>query len=240
MPPSIRLEALFTGPARPLARPGHPDAVNVVVSGIVKAAQAGPVRLSFTGLAGDEQGDRVYHGGPDKALHHYAAEHYAMWAARWPDSPVPLVPGAFGENLATVGMTEREVHIGDVYRLGTALLQVSQGRQPCWKLNRRFGRDDAASAMQGSGRTGWYYRVLEEGAIAGGDRFELVERPCPGWPLERLIRALFPADPAMPALRDEWARAASLAPLSPNWKTAFTKRLDSGRIEDWSRRLREP
>lgn len=240
MPSSIPLAALFTGPARPLARAGRPD----VASGIAKSARPAPVQLSFGGLEGDEQGDRVYHGGPEKAVHHYAAEHYAMWAARWPDSPVPLVPGAFGENVATFGMTEREVHIGDVYRLGTALLQVSQGRQPCWKLNRRFGRDDAAAALQGSGRTGWYYRVLEEGAIASGERFELVERPCPGWPLGRLVRALFPplvpTGAAMAGLRAEWALAAMLEPLSQNWRTAFAKRLDTGRIEDWSRRLREP
>lgn len=240
MPPSIALAALFTGPARPLARAGHPD----VPSGIAKAARSAPVRLSFSGLEGDEQGDPVYHGGPEKAVHHYAAEHYGMWAARWPDSPVPLVPGAFGENVSTFGMTERNVHIGDVYRLGSALLQVSQGRQPCWKLNRRFGREDAAATMQGSGRTGWYYRVLEEGAVARGDRFELAERPCPGWPLERLVRALFPhlvpGDAVMAGLRDEWALAAALAPLSQNWRAAFAKRLATGRIEDWSRRLQEP
>ncbi|MBB3224980.1 MOSC domain-containing protein [Pseudoduganella umbonata] len=239
MPSSIPLAALFTGPARPLSRTGHPN----VASGIVKSARPGPVRLSLTGLEGDEQGDRAYHGGLEKAVHHYAGEHYAMWAARWPDSPVPLVPGAFGENVATFGMTEANVHIGDVFRLGSALLQVSQGRQPCWKLNRRFGRDDAAAAMQGSGRTGWYYRVLEEGVIARGNRFELAERPCPAWPLERLVRALFPrlvpTGLAIEDLRGEWALAAALAPLSPNWRAAFAKRLDTGRIEDWSRRLRE-
>jgi MOSC domain-containing protein YiiM len=153
---------------------------------------------------------------------------------------VPLVPGAFGENVTTHGMTERDVCIGDVYRAGTALLQVSQGRQPCWKLNRRFERPDAALSMQRSGATGWYYRVLQEGAIAPGDALVLVERPCPDWPLDRLIRALFPADAAAPGLADEWGRAASLAPLAPNWRTAFARRVGTGRIEDWSRRLAEP
>lgn len=249
MPPSIPLAALLTGPVRPLPRPGHP----AVDSGIVKAPRSAAIRLSFTGLEGDEQGDRLYHGGPEKAVHHYAAEHYAMWAARWPDSPVPLVAGAFGENVSTTGMTEQDVCIGDVFRLGTVLLQVSQGRQPCWKLNRRFNRPDAARSMQDSGHTGWYYRVLEEGMLACGDLFELVDRPCPGWPLARLVHALFPgpisADAAGAAetaetvtmrLREEWALAAALGPLSPNWKTAFARRLDTGHIEDWKRRLREP
>lgn len=232
----VLLAALFAGPARPLARPGHAP----VASGIAKDRQAGPLRLFVDGLAGDEQGDRVYHGGPEKAVHHYAAEHYPLWRARWPDSLVAPAPGAFGENFSTTGMTEREVHLGDVYSVGGALLQVSQGRQPCWRLNRRIGRADAAPAMQASGATGWYYRVLEEGLVAPGDALELVERPCPAWPLERLIRALFPRDPAAPDLAAEWRLAAALAPLAPNWRSAFARRLASGRIEDWSRRLAEP
>jgi MOSC domain-containing protein YiiM len=135
-------------------------------------------------------------------------------------------------------MKERDVCVGDVYRAGGALLQVSQGRQPCWKLNRRFARPDAALAMQRSGATGWYYRVLEEGVVAAGDDLVLLDRPCPDWPLDRLIRALFPADATL--LLDEWRSAADLAPLAPNWRTAFARRVETGRIEDWSRRLAEP
>jgi MOSC domain-containing protein YiiM len=230
---NVVIDALFTGSVQPLGDPPVP-------SGIAKTARAGPVRLSAHGFDGDAQGDAVYHGGPEKAVHHYAAEHYAAWRARWPGSPVPLVPGAFGENVATSGMTEADVCIGDVVRAGSALLQVSQGRQPCWKLNRRFGRADAALAMQRSGATGWYYRVLEEGVVAAGDALVLLDRPCPDWPLDRLIRALFPADGAAPDLAGEWRRAAALAPLAPNWRAAFARRVETGRIEDWSRRLAEP
>lgn len=232
----VPIATLFTGPARPLARAGHAP----VPSGIAKAPQAQPVFLSACGFEGDEQGDRVYHGGPEKAVHHYAAEHYGLWRARWPDSLVAPAPGAFGENVSTLGMGEDNVHIGDIYRVGAALLQVSQGRQPCWRLNRRIGRADAALQMQQSGATGWYYRVLEPGLVARGDRFELLERPCPDWPLARLIQALFPADAAAPGLADEWRLAAALGPLSANWQGAFARRLASGAIEDWSRRLAEP
>lgn len=226
---------LSTGPARPLAGAGRAP----VASGIDKAPRTGRVWLSIDGLEGDEQGDRSYHGGPEKALHHYAAEHYARWRTQWPDSAIPPAPGAFGENVSTSGMTERTVCIGDVYRAGTALLQVSQGRQPCWKLNRRIGRPDAALDMQVSGATGWYYRVLQPGALAAGDRMELIERPCPGWPLARLVRALYPPDLAHAGLAQEWARAAGLAPLSANWRETFARRLATGRIEDWTRRLHE-
>lgn len=232
---TVSIAALFVGPARPLLRVGH----DPVMSGIAKARRNGGVFLSATGLEGDEQGDPVYHGGPEKALHQYAAEHYALWGERWPDSLVALAPGAFGENVSTVGMTEASVRIGDVYRLGGAIVQVSQGRQPCWKLNRRVGRADAALGMQRSGATGWYYRVLEAGIVASGDCFELLEMPCPEWPLARLIEALFPAGPVTPALAGEWALASRLAPLSANWKETFARRAATCMIEDWSRRLVE-
>ncbi|NML59793.1 MOSC domain-containing protein [Massilia sp. RP-1-19] len=85
-----------------------------VLSGIINTSREGPVMLSRSGLEGDEQGDKVFHGGPEKAVHHYASEHYALWRAQFPGSPVALLPGAFGENISTVGMTERTVCIGDV------------------------------------------------------------------------------------------------------------------------------
>lgn len=217
------IETLFVGKARPLLRDGHAE----VSSGIVKAPQLGKVWLSFNGLQGDEQGDRVYHGGPEKALHHYAADNYALWPA--------LPPGTFGENISTLGMTERNVHIGDIYQAGSALVQVSQGRQPCWRLNRRLRREDAALFMQNSGATGWYYRVLCEGWIARGDAFELVERPQPDWPMRRLISALFSTQ----LMLDEWQQASRIAQLSSNWRTTFARRAQSGQIEDWTRRLYE-
>jgi MOSC domain-containing protein YiiM len=239
-PPATRtahlIDALFVGRAAPLPRDGHAP----VPSGIVKRPRTGPLRLSFNGLEGDEQGDPVFHGGPEKAVHHYPGEHYALWRARYPDSPVPLTPGAFGENLSSTGMTERDVHIGDVYQAGTALLQVSQGRQPCWKLNRRLSQPQAAPAMQRSGATGWYYRVLKEGLIARHDLIALVDRPCPDWPMQRLIAALFPQGGVTPALLEEWRLASLIEPLSPNWRTTFSRRVQARQIEDWTRRLHEP
>jgi MOSC domain-containing protein YiiM len=228
---SVLIQSLFVGPARPLARKGRAD----VASGIVKTPQSGKVWLRFGGLEGDEQGDRMFHGGPEKAVHHYAAEHYAQWRLRYPDSPVAMVSGAFGENISTVGMTERTVHIGDVYRVGSALLQVSQGRQPCWKLNRLLQRGDAARNMQDSGATGWYYRVLHEGWIGSGDALELVERPQPEWPMARLISALFSST----VLLDEWRQASQIEQLTSNWRATFDRRVQSGLVEDWTRRLCE-
>lgn len=229
------IDWLFTGRVQPLAREGHAP----VPSGIVKHPRTGLVRLSFNGLEDDEQGDQVFHGGPEKAVHHYPGEHYAFWRSCYPQCAVPLAPGAFGENLSTTGMTERSVCIGDIYQSGTVLLQVSQGRQPCWKLNRRLGQPDAALSMQMSGATGWYYRVLRDGWLGRHDPLELVERPCPDWPLQRLIAALFPQGAVTPALLEEWRQASLITPLSANWRATFCRRVESQQIEDWTRRLHE-
>lgn len=230
------IAALLTGRARPINAAGAAE----VLSGIGKQARQGALWLALDGLESDEQGDRVYHGGPEKALHHYAAEHYPYWRARYPDSPVPYAAGAFGENVSTLGMSEREVHVGDVFRVGQTLVQVSQGRQPCFRVNLRFGRPDAALALQASGYTGWYYRVLREGWLAAGDVFELVDRPCPDWPLARAIAAMFPHDVHAPGLREEWLAASTLAPLAARWRTTLERRLASGQIEDWNPRLNGP
>src|SRR5690606_10618537 len=106
--------------------------------GIDKRAVPGPVMALADGLAGDEQGDRRHHGGPDKAIHAYAAINYASWAADLPEQAELFRPGGFGENLVVEGATEADICLGDRCRLGGALLEVSQGRQPCWKLNLRF------------------------------------------------------------------------------------------------------
>jgi MOSC domain-containing protein YiiM len=229
------IAALMTGAARVISAPGAPE----VVSGIGKRARDGALWLSLDGLEGDEQGDRVHHGGPEKALHHYAAEHYPQWEDWHRASPVRFAAGAFGENVSTTGMDERNVYVGDVFRVGQALLQVSQGRQPCFRLNLHLQRPDAALTMQASGHTGWYYRVLREGWLAAGDVFELVDRPCPAWPLARVIAAMFP-DSATDKLGAEWLGAARLAPLAERWRTTFERRLASGQIEDWGMRLNGP
>lgn len=142
-------------------------------------------------------------------------------------------PGAFGENLSTRGWTEANVCIGDVVRFGSVLLQVSQGRQPCFKLNRRFGRDDVAIRVQRTGRTGWYHRVVEPGVVDTGADLALVDRPRPYWPLARLIDLLYVDTGNRDALID----ATAIPELADGWRALFQRRLDSGATEDWRRRL---
>jgi MOSC domain-containing protein YiiM len=205
-------------------------------SAIVKQAVSGRVELSKLGLEGDKQADAQHHGGIDKALHHYPFEHYAAWTAELPKEAGLFQAGGFGENLSTLGMDENSVCLGDIFHIGSARIQVSQGRKPCWKLNHRFGIPDMARRVQDSGRTGWYYRVLDEGGIAPDDELTLIERPHPNWPLARLISVIYHDKPDRKAL----AELAMLEFLAPSWREMAEKRLSSGKVEDWLRRLVTP
>ncbi len=223
------LTAVLIGKAMPFGRPG-------TLSGIAKRPVNGRVTLTPDGVGGDEQGDRVHHGGPDKAVHHYAWEHYAAWRADLAPAPAVLgAAGAFGENLSSVGLMEDAVCVGDFVRIGTATLQVSQARQPCWKLNHRFDQPDMARRVQSTGRTGWYYRVIEAGGAGAGDAITLLDRPWPDWPLTRLLRAFYGDMLDHEAL----AGIAALAPLAESWRLLARRRLETGQVEDWSRRLGE-
>ncbi|CAO3358263.1 MOSC domain-containing protein [Azospirillum palustre] len=229
MTKSTMLNAVLTGKAVPF---GRPDTLSAIGKHPVDAA----IAIGPAGLEGDEQADRRNHGGPDKAIHHYPFDHYAAWRGDLP-APCPLLEsvGAFGENLSTLGLTEETVCVGDIFRIGTATVQVSQGRQPCWKLNHRFGVKDMARRVQSTGRTGWYYRVLEPGIVATGDGIALVERLLPDWPLARILRAFYHDTGDLPTL----AGIAELEPLATGWRTLARRRVESGRVEDWSNRLGE-
>ncbi|WP_454751991.1 MOSC domain-containing protein [Cupriavidus necator] len=225
------IDAVLVGQVRPLG----PKAVP---SGIDKHATAAPVRVGTLGLAGDEQGDPRHHGGPEKAIHHYAFDHYPAWREQLGAQGATGIgvldaAGAFGENLSTQGLTEAEVCIGDRFRLGTALVEVSQARQPCFKLNHRFGYPGMSRAVQQSLRTGWYYRVLEEGEVAAGDTLALVARPHPQWPLLRLLQVLYVDRLDYTAL----AQMADLTVLAESWRKLARQRLERREVEDMEKRL---
>jgi MOSC domain-containing protein YiiM len=192
-------------------------------SAIAKRPVAGSVAIDAMGLVGDEQADRTVHGGIDKAIHHYPADHYDWWRSHLGDHSLLDAPGAFGENISTTGLDEGNVCLGDRFRLGTALVEVSQARQPCWKLDHRFAAKGVMVTVVKTRRTGWYYRVLETGEVRAGDSLALVERPYPDWPLASLFGLLIggeakdrPADLRalrdVPALAETWkVRRAKLA-----------------------------
>ncbi|WP_332819578.1 MOSC domain-containing protein [Sphingopyxis sp.] len=206
--------AVLLGKVRPFRGDDEPSAIG-------KLPVAHPVAVGPMGLAGDEQADRTVHGGIDKAIHHYPADHYPWWREYLGDVPLLDAPGAFGENISTAGLDEQNVFLGDRFRLGTALVEVTQARQPCWKLDHRFETKGVMAQVVKTRRTGWYYRVLEPGQVQAGDALELVERPWPDWPLASLFALLIggeakdrPAD--LRALRD-------VPVLAETWKIRRAK-----------------
>ena len=223
--PTIRLDTLLTGRVQPFTRPGTQSAID-------KQPQQGQLKVCTLGLHGDEQGDLRVHGGVEKAIHHYPLEHYARWADELGAHPLLTQPGAFGENFSTTGWSEHDVCLGDRIRVGTALLEVSQGRMPCWKLSDRFAVANLALRVQQSGRTGWYYRVLEQGVVSAGDSLQRVERPFADWSLARLSAVLFDKQ-----VETELLRECLALPLVPSWRRTLERRLEKGMAEDWGPRL---
>ncbi|MGL4514823.1 MAG: MOSC domain-containing protein [Lacipirellulaceae bacterium] len=188
-------------------------------SGIAKRPVDGPVWLGVNGLEGDGQGNLRVHGGPDKAVCAYAADHYPWWRDELglPD----FGPGAFGENFAIAGLDERGVAIGDRWRVGDALVEPSQPRQPCSTLSRYWGRADLPKRVVQSRRTGWYFRVIEEGVVTPGDRLELVERPHPEWTIDRAnVVTLHEKGPS-----EDAQRLHDLPQVSQAWREQLRRRL---------------
>ena len=214
----------------------HPLGPNRVSSGIDKTPVSGPALAMVHGIEGDAQGDRRHHGGPGKAVHAYSAANYPLWAADLPQQATLFRPGAFGENLVVEGAAEADICLGDRWGAGDVVLEVSQGRQPCWRLNLRFGRPDMARLVQATGRSGWYFRVIEPGPLRAGRVARLIARPHPDWTLARVSTLLYHDRMNLPDL----AQFAALPGLPASWRSLALARLSTGRTEDWTRRIDTP
>jgi MOSC domain-containing protein YiiM len=225
-PDSVTIAHLLVGTVEPLGTKG-------TTSGIAKSPVSGRRVISQTGLVDDRQADLENHGGLEKAIHHYPFDHYEAWRKELPGHPLLAHVGAFGENLSSTGLLESDVCIGDTWRAGSAVLQISQGRQPCFKLNLRFGIDDMAYRVQKTLRAGWYYRVIETGAVEQGDQIELVERRHPDWTVERALGLLFLRTGAF----DELDSMSQLPELAESWRKLARRRVELRKTEDWSSRL---
>ena len=145
-----------------------------VSTGIFKQPVDGRVVARRLNLDGDRQADLTVHGGAEKALYAYPAEHYDYWRQELPGVALPW--GMFGENLTIWGLLEDVVNVGDRFRVGAALLQATQPRLPCYKLGLRFGREDMVRRFLASERYGWYFAVFEEGEVGAGDTIQRVHR----------------------------------------------------------------
>lgn len=205
---------LYTGRIQPLPGSGRD-------TGMLKTPIDSPIAIGEEGLAGDQQADRRVHGGPDKAVHLYPAEHYARLAARFPEAASQLMPGTIGENLSCTGLTEDDIHLGDVFQLGSARLQLSQPRSPCWKIDTRYDCEGMAAYIADTGLTGWYWRVLTPGIAARGDALNLVERH-QGTPTLAAAMALLRTHRPSP---DALAAIAAAPGVASGWRSKIEQRV---------------
>jgi MOSC domain-containing protein YiiM/ferredoxin-NADP reductase len=222
----IALEHLRTGKVRPF--PGKPT----LLSGIHKSALAFPVSITVNGIAGDEH-QHFEHRSQDKAIHHYCSAHYPTWRAELPASAHLFKPGAFGENLFSKELDERSVCIGDRVAVGEVVLEVSEPRSPCNKLNHRFEVKNMASRVQTLLRCGWLYRVLEPGTVQAGDMIRLLERPCPEWTVARVMYYLFLEKDNVEKMKE----IVALPALGREIRDKFQRRLEKGEVENQNPRL---
>lgn len=214
--PSVLL-AIHVGTPRTYGRPDAEDPMDREwTTSFFKEPVNGPVWVHTARVEGDQPANREAHGGPEQAALIYSADHYVDWRDELGIADFGY--GAFGENFTIGGLDEESVCIGDVFVVGDTRLQVSKPRAPCWKIDRRWRRDDLTRRVGETGRTGWYVRVLAEGAVAPGQEVSLAERPCPAWTVARV-------SDVMGRRRSRVNEAAELARcelLSPDWRAKLT------------------
>lgn len=190
-----------------------------VTTGIFKEPVEGPVSLRRLNLDGDRQADLSVHGGPDKAVYAYPSEHYAYWRDALPGTELSW--GMFGENFTTEGFLEDKLNIGDRFRIGSALVMVTQPRMPCYKLGVKFGRDDIVKLFLKSGRPGFYFSVLKEGEVEAGAAIELVARDHNNITVGDIARLYVSEKENTELMR----RAVAVEALPASWRNYFSKRL---------------
>ena len=212
----MELLSVNVGMPRPLADRGE-----IVQSGIFKDPVSGPVHLGTLNLDGDGQADLRVHGGVHRAVYAYPHEHYSWWQREL--GRPELAYGSFGENFTTRGLLEDEVFIGDVLKIGTARVQVSQPRSPCFKLGIRLSDPSVPARLNAVQRSGFYLRVLDEGVVAAGDAVTIEHRDA----VRLTVREAYRLRHGGLNDRELLARAANCEALTPGWRQAFRDLLGS-------------
>jgi MOSC domain-containing protein YiiM len=211
----MKLISVNVGLPRVVTLKGDP-----VSTGIFKEPIAGRLMLRTLNLDGDRQADLSVHGGPSKAVYTYPSEHYDFWKRELPGLKLPW--GMFGENFTSAGLFESELNIGDRFRVGSAVVMVTEPRMPCYKLGIKFGRSDIVKKFLASERTGFYFAVLQEGEVGAGDPIELIEKTDNSVRVSDITRLYTREKRNLGLLR----RAVEVEALPESWKSYFRQRID--------------
>jgi MOSC domain-containing protein YiiM len=215
MKADVKLISVNVGLPRVVMSNGEP-----VSTGIFKEPVAGRVMLRTLNLDGDRQADLSVHGGPSKAVYVYPSEYYDYWKQELPEMKLPW--GMFGENFTTAGLFESELSIGDKFRVGSAVVMVTEPRMPCYKLGIKFGRSDIVKRFLASERTGFYFAVLQEGEVGADDSIELIEGSKHSLRVSDITRLYTREKHNIGLLR----RAIEVEALPESWKSYFQHRLE--------------
>lgn len=193
----------------------------IVTTAIFKDPVKGPIMLRKLNLDGDKQADLTVHGGVDKAVYSYPAEHYDYWRKQFPN--MDLVWGMFGENFTTEGLMEDSVNIGDQFQMGSAKLVATQPRMPCYKLGVRFGRMEVIRQFMASGRPGIYFKVLEEGEVEAGNKIRIIRKDKNNVTVKDIVRLYITRDHIdIETMR----RATKIRALPEGWRYEFKQKIE--------------
>ena len=192
----------------------------IVTTSIFKDPVKGPIMLRKLNLDGDRQADLTVHGGLDKAVYSYPAEHYEYWRKQF--SNIDLMWGMFGENFTTEGLMEDAVNIGDQFQIGSAKLIATQPRMPCYKLGVRFGRMDVIRRFMASGRPGIYFKVLKEGEVEASDKIKIIRKDENNVTVKDIVRLYVRDDEDIETMR----RATKIESLTEGWRYEFEQKIE--------------
>ncbi len=192
-----------------------------ITTAIFKDPVNGPIMLRRLNLDGDRQADLTVHGGVDKAVYSYPAEHYGYWRKQFPHMDPEW--GLFGENFTTEGLMEDTVNVGDQFKVGSAKIVASQPRMPCYKLGVRFGTMDIIRRFLASGRPGIYFRVLEEGEVQTGDKIEITKKDKNNVTVKDIVRLYVYRDDT--GNIETMRRATKISALPEGWRHEFQQNI---------------
>ena len=190
-----------------------------VTTGIFKEPVEGRIKLRTLNLDGDKQADLTVHGGPDKAVYAYPVEHYEFWHKVYPNMEMPN--GMFGENFTIEGLMENDVNVGDVFEIGSAKVVATQPRMPCYKLGVKFGRMEVLKKFLASGRSGIYFKVLEEGEVGAGDSIIQIHKDTNRVGISDIVRLYASDREDIKTMR----RAVKVEALPKGWKDYFYEQI---------------
>lgn len=205
-----------------------------ITTAIDKQQTIGDIEVTLLGITGDESADPKHHGGKERALHHYPQEHYQYWQTYYQSQNITRqwLPSSMGENISTRGFDEDNVCIGDRFQWGEAVIEVSQPRSPCFKLNKRWNIEDFSQRMQQTNKCGWLYRVITPGIVKQGASFKRIARVDNAMTIAQVCNSYF-GDP----LNKEGLTTLLSLPLSTSWRNTIENRLATGELENWNFRL---